>query len=81
VVVTDGRGNVPLESSREGRITGPVGAAGIQSALEVARRIAGLTHVESTLIHSSPRQYPELPGALAEALGATLRGLKTEEEP
>jgi magnesium chelatase subunit D len=81
VVVTDGRGNVPLESSREGRITGPVGATGIQSALEVARRIAGLTHVESTLIHSSPRQYPELPGALAEALGATLRGLKTEEEP
>lgn len=80
VVVTDGRGNVPLESSREGRVTGPVGDVGIRDALEVAHRLRKLdpARVKSVLIHPSPRQYPELPGKLATALGASLYALKKE---
>jgi magnesium chelatase subunit D len=78
VVVTDGRGNVPLEASRLRAITAPVSDEGVKDALAVAEKLRALDRVESVLIHPSPRFYPELPSTLAAALGAGMRALKKE---
>lgn len=72
LVVSDGRGNVPLEGSHAGRVKGAVGREGIEDALEVARQIRSLGRVDALLLNPQPRLYPDLPPALAEALGATL---------
>ncbi|MGK3945906.1 hypothetical protein ABK046_47115, partial [Streptomyces caeruleatus] len=52
VVVTDGRGNVPLAASRAGELTGPVGSEGITDALRVAREIAAFSQVKSILLRA-----------------------------
>jgi magnesium chelatase subunit D len=78
VVVTDGRGNVPLEASRQRAITAPVSDQGVKDALAVAEQLRALERVESVLIHPSPRFYPELPSTLAAALGAGMRALRKE---
>jgi Mg-chelatase subunit ChlD len=39
VVVSDGRGNVPLEASHVGKIKLPVGKKGVEDALEVAEKL------------------------------------------
>ncbi|GAB4367857.1 MAG: magnesium chelatase [Elainellaceae cyanobacterium] len=72
VVVTDGRGNVPLEASRIGRITPPVGQQGIEDALQVAQQIAGLKEVKSVVLNPQPKHYRDLPVKLAQALGARI---------
>ena len=72
VVVTDGRGNVPLEVSAERRLTGRVAREGIEDALAAARTIAGLHRVETTVVAPVDEQYPDLTADLAFALGATL---------
>ncbi|MEH1850497.1 MAG: hypothetical protein V7L11_02155 [Nostoc sp.] len=70
VVLTDGRGNVPLEASHCGHTLAPVGRKGIEDALEVAQRIHGLDGVKAVLLNPQSREYPELPLELAQALGA-----------
>ena len=40
VVISDGRGNVPLEASHLGKIQLPVGRKGFEDALEVAQKLA-----------------------------------------
>jgi magnesium chelatase subunit D len=77
LVVSDGRGNVPLEGSRAGRVKGAIGREGIEDALEVARQIRRLGRVDALLLDPQPRLYPDLPLALAEALGATLEKIPT----
>lgn len=72
VVISDGRGNVPLESSRTGKITSPVGQQGIEDALQVARQIAGLKEVKSVVLNPQPKHYKDLPVKLAQALGARI---------
>ncbi|MFD8725016.1 magnesium chelatase [Streptomyces sp. NPDC059629] len=71
VVVTDGRGNVPLSVSHGGRTTGAVGAAGVTDALEAARRIAAMdrTRVHTAVVDPARAAYAHLPGQLADALG------------
>ena len=72
VVVSDGRGNVPLGASQTGRPPGPVGRQGVEDALSQARRIAGLSRVRAVLLDPQPPLLPELPGQLAQALGASV---------
>jgi magnesium chelatase subunit D len=70
VVISDGRGNVPLEASHLGKIQPPVGRKGVEDALEIARKISNLDKVETFLLNPQSKQYPELPLLLAKALGA-----------
>ena len=70
VVVTDGRGNVPLEASHCRHTLAPVGRKGIEDALQVAQRIHGLDGVKAVLLNPQSKEYPELPLELAQALGA-----------
>lgn len=70
VVITDGRGNIPLEASRTNRIIPPVGRKGVEDALQVAERIRGLDGVKAVLLNPQSKQYPEIPLELAKALGA-----------
>ncbi|MET9916466.1 hypothetical protein ABZZ04_05205 [Streptomyces sp. NPDC006435] len=71
VVVTDGRGNVPLAASRLGRAGhGAVGRTGIDDALAAAGRISGMdrTRLHVLVVDPGRQPYPELPHLLAEAL-------------
>lgn len=70
VIVSDGRGNVPLAASRSGQITPPVNRQGVDDALQVAQSIRKLDNVNAVLLNPQPRQYPDLPLELAKALGA-----------
>jgi magnesium chelatase subunit D len=74
VVVTYGRGNVPLSVSHGGRPLYEVGAAGIADALETARRITAMdrTRVHTAVVDPAPAAYGHLPGRLADALGGTV---------
>ncbi len=71
VVLSDGRGNVPLAASRAGEIAGPVGRQGIDDALQVAAHIQGLDRVKAVFLDPQPQQYADLPKQIAIALGAT----------
>lgn len=70
VVVTDGRGNVSLDASREGRWTGRVGRRGIDDARHVAQHLRGIAHLQRVLINPGPAELRDLPLSLAAALGA-----------
>lgn len=70
VVLTDGRGNIPLEDSRRGAITPPVMRKGFDDALRTASQIRALAHVRVVVLNPQPLQHAELPLELAEALGA-----------
>jgi magnesium chelatase subunit D len=72
VVVTDGRGNVPLDASLRGRPPSGVRRQGVDDALRVAATAATLNRLRAVVIAPDPGPYPELPAELAEALGATL---------
>jgi len=72
VVVTDGRGNVPLEASADGHVSGRVGREGVDDALAAASGIANLRRVETTVVAPVPQQYRTLPEELALALGGTV---------
>lgn len=70
VVVTDGRGNVPLEASHQGRLAAKVGMTGIEDAKRVAREISVLPNVKRYLVNPEPDWMKELPFVLASFLGA-----------
>lgn len=72
VVISDGRGNVPLEDSFQGKIKPSVGRKGVEDALLMAERIRGLDNVKVVLLNPQPQHYKDLPLKLAEALGATV---------
>lgn len=72
VVITDGRGNVPLAASRSGEITPPIRREGIDDALEVAGAIRRLKHVYTYLLNPQPDIYADLPLDLAEMLAAQI---------
>jgi magnesium chelatase subunit D len=69
VVVTDARGNVPLEASQRNVMPRSVSRAGIDDALTVAAGVAGLRAVR-TVVLAPPElsHYRDLPFALADAM-------------
>jgi len=70
VVVSDGRGNVPLEASLREEAPWPVGTEGIRDALAVAAGARTLPRVRSVVIAPPGlAHYPQLPFDLAAALG------------
>ncbi|MFF1837065.1 hypothetical protein ACFVXE_23095 [Streptomyces sp. NPDC058231] len=83
VVVTDGRGNVPLAVSHLGRPgDGAVGRAGIDDALAVATRISGMdrTRLHCVVVDPMRQPYAELPTLLSDALcGTVIEGRPVEE--
>lgn len=76
VVVTDGRGNVPLEASFTGSLPGRVLREGVEDALHAARRIGELKDLARVVLHPRPQQYPRMPLDLAEAMGATAQAME-----
>jgi len=82
IVISDGRGNVPLEASRSGCLARAVNREGIEDALRVAKRLQNLKDVQALFLNPQPKQHRELPLLLAEALGAEvhiIERLETEE--
>jgi magnesium chelatase subunit D len=76
VVITDGRGNIPLEASLGGKLEYPVGRQGIDDALEVAGQIAKLKKVKSVVLNPEPSYYSQLPVELAIALGGKIKEIQ-----
>jgi magnesium chelatase subunit D len=69
VLLTDGRGNVPLHTSLTGEWSWPAGDLGVKDSLTQARAIAALGFVEIHLLAPRPRYAPQHLEALARALG------------
>jgi magnesium chelatase subunit D len=69
VVVSDGRGNVPLEASQRDVMPRSVSRAGVDDALTVAAGVSGLRAVRAVVL-APPElsHYPDLPFALADAM-------------
>lgn len=72
VVISDGRGNVPLEDSRIGKISSSVGAKGVDDSLLVAESIHNLDRVKVVVLNPQPKQYKDFPLKLAEKMGALI---------
>ncbi|MEU4085571.1 magnesium chelatase [Streptomyces aureus] len=74
VVVTDGRGNVPLTASHTGRLHGPVAGQGVEDTLAAAAPLAALDRgrLRVAVVDAARTPYGDLPFALAERLGATV---------
>ncbi|MFD7130876.1 hypothetical protein [Streptomyces sp. NPDC059894] len=80
VVVSDGRGNVPLDASVAGRLHGPVRRTGIEDALAAAGRIGamGRMRLHAVVVDAARRPHPDLTFLLADALGGiTVAGRTT----
>ncbi|WP_327720027.1 hypothetical protein OG381_35210 [Streptomyces sp. NBC_00490] len=71
VVVSDGRGNVPLDTGTGDRLPGPVRRTGIEDALSAAGRIGamGRMRLHSVVVDAARQPYPDLTFLLADALG------------
>ncbi|MET9562622.1 magnesium chelatase [Streptomyces tauricus] len=71
VVVTDGRGNIPLRASHTGRLSGPVGAGGVEDALRAAADIRAMdrTRLRVVVVDAGREPYGSLPFTLADTLG------------
>ena len=72
VVVTDGRGNVPLSASYFAELPPQVGQDGVRDAIDAARLISGLHRVRSVVIDPGSRAYGHLTSMLAEVLNGLL---------
>lgn len=79
VVITDGRGNVPLQASKGGELIFPVGRVGVDDALQVARQISRLKMVKAVVLNPQPSHYSDLPVILAKALGAKIADIVPHE--
>lgn len=79
VVVTDGRGNVPLEASQRGAVIGRVRDEGVRDAIAVAEKLRVLDRLQSVLIQPPPRFATDLPVRLAAAMGAERRAYVAPE--
>ncbi len=79
VVITDGRGNIPLAASRAGELTKPVSREGIEDAFTVAQELKKIKKVKTFLLNPQPQQYADLPIILGEILGATIQPISLWE--
>jgi magnesium chelatase subunit D len=73
VVITDGRGNVPLEASYSGNIKPflPVKSRGIEDALTKAEQIHQLGNLNVIFLNPQPMHNSDLSIKLAKTLGVT----------
>ena len=81
IIVSDGRGNVPLEWSLHNKVgTQIVTREGIEDALDIAQQISEMKRVEALLLYPQSYQHPELPRLLAQTLGADIVALPLDDE-
>lgn len=80
VVVSDGRGNVPLAASYAGQVTLPVNREGITDALLMAAELRQLERTTVVLLDPQPAHYADLPQALAESLGVQAQPIARRED-
>lgn len=80
VVVSDGRGNVPLQASHSNTIAPPVAREGIEDALDKAQEIGKINHVNAVVLSPRLRYYQDLPLRLANALNANFITVEDEED-
>jgi magnesium chelatase subunit D len=78
VIVTDGRGNVPLQSSLMRQWPSRVNRQGIEDALEVAQQLQHLRNVDSWLLYPPTMRLLDLSQQLGAALGATIVPLSSK---
>ena len=69
VVLTDGRGNIPLQASLDGVLDRPISQEGIDDALTVAKALSEIPRLEIVMLDPQPQFYKELPQRLAKELG------------
>lgn len=79
VVISDGRGNVPLSASILGRVENRVGREGIEDALQTARKLRALDRVDISFFDPQPASHAGLVSDLAEALGVIPRQIPLTE--
>lgn len=72
VVLTDGRGNIPLQASLDGVLNYPVSHEGVDDALAAAKGLAEISRLEIVLLDPQPLFHADLPDRLAKALGAVV---------
>ncbi|RMH14951.1 MAG: hypothetical protein D6698_11960, partial [Gammaproteobacteria bacterium] len=80
VVVTDGRGNVPLVASLTGHLKLPVNREGIEDVFQAAAQFRGLKRLDARLLDPHPPYMKELPVTLAETMGAQHELIPLAEE-
>jgi magnesium chelatase subunit D len=79
VVITDGRGNVPLNVSLGSKLEYPIGRQGVEDALEVAEKIANLKKVKSVVLNPLPSYYSQLPIELAIAFRGKIQKIQSSQ--
>jgi len=79
VVLSDGRGNVPLKASHKSILTLPIAREGLEDALKMAQEIGQVRSVSSIVLSPTLRYYKDLPQRLANALNAQFISLTAEE--
>jgi len=72
VVLTDGRGNIPLQASLDGVLNHRVSYEGIEDALRAAKVLAEIPRLEIVLLDPQPMFYPDKVADLADAMGAVV---------
>lgn len=72
VVMTDGRGNVPLAASLLGKVPEGVSRQGVSDALAAAATVRRLARVRPVVIAPQTQIYPELAADLADVMGGQL---------
>src|SRR6266487_435207 len=75
VIISDGRGNVPLEASHKKKTWAIVTREGIDDAVRVAQMIREVKRVEKIVLNPQPRYYAQLPELLAQALEAIVENI------
>lgn len=71
VIITDGRGNVPLAASQNRRLKLPINLQGIEDALQVAKELSQLERTEIICLDLAPPLHSKLLHQLAKQLGVT----------
>jgi len=79
VVLTDGRGNIPLQASLDGVLDHRVSSEGIEDALKAAKVLAEIPRLEIVLLDPQPSFHSDLIQRLALELGSVVE--KVEIKP
>lgn len=72
VLLSDGRGNLPLSSAATAEVSPPVGRRGVEDALRIARAIGQLKRIDPFVVAPPLEELIDLPRRFAEALGGSL---------